>query len=77
MFEYQGKGGANDWVLPWVRAIVGGGLGLATFSGSEHGAYHAVILPLIIVESELGEFSFFGAMDLVTLVAVCAGLCGG
>lgn len=68
---------STGFAWPWARAVAGAGLGWATFFGSEHGAYHAIILPLIIVESEFGEFSFFGAMDLVCLVAVCAGLCGG
>ena len=33
-----------------------------TFWGSEHGAYHAFILPAIIIESEFGEFAFLGTL---------------
>jgi len=43
--------------------------------GSKVGWYHAVHLPLILVEMETGKASFFGAVDELTLVLVCAGIC--
>ncbi|CAB9508597.1 phosphotransferase system component [Seminavis robusta] len=43
--------------------------------GSKVGWYHALFLPLILVEMELGGASFLGAIDELTLVLVCAGIC--
>ncbi|CAB9508598.1 phosphotransferase system component [Seminavis robusta] len=43
--------------------------------GSKVGWYHALFLPLILVEMELGEASCLGAIDELTLVLVCAGIC--
>lgn len=40
-------------------------------------ADHSIFLPLILVEMELGDASMLGALDLLTLVLVCAGVCLG
>lgn len=45
--------------------------------GSKVGWYHSLILPIILVEMECGSPSFFGAIDELTLVLVCAGVCLG
>jgi hypothetical protein len=53
------------------------GWGLLSCHGSRVGWYHAVHLPLIMVEMEQGHASFLGAIDELTLVLVCAGVCLG
>jgi hypothetical protein len=50
-------------------------LGCLSCYGSKVGWYHSVHLPLILIEMELGEASFLGAIDELTLVLVCAGVC--
>lgn len=45
--------------------------------GSKVGWYHSIILPIILVEMECGSPSFLGAIDELTLVLVCAGVCLG
>ena len=45
--------------------------------GSKVGWYHSVILPIILIEMECGSPSFFGAIDELSLVLVCAGVCLG
>ena len=50
-------------------------LGCLSCYGSKVGWYHSYHLPLIPVEMELGEASFLGAVDELTLVLVCAGIC--
>jgi hypothetical protein len=41
------------------------------------GYYHALHLPLILIEMETGSASFLGAIDELSLVLVCAGICLG
>ena len=43
--------------------------------GSKVGWYHAIILPLILIEMERGDASLLGAVDELTLVLVSAGIC--
>eukprot|EP00977_Amphora_coffeiformis_P010357 scaffold2418_cov175-Amphora_coffeaeformis.AAC.13 len=59
---------------PWgvVLAFL---LGCLSCYGSKVGWYHSHHLPLILVEMELGDYSFLGAVDELTLVLVCAGIC--
>lgn len=45
--------------------------------GSKVGLYHAIFLPLILLDMEEGGPSFLGALDELTLVLVCAGVCLG
>lgn len=45
--------------------------------GSKVGWYHSVILPIILIEMECGSPSFSGAIDELSLVLVCAGVCWG
>lgn len=45
--------------------------------GSKVGWYHAVFLPLILIEMECGSPSFLGAIDELTLVLTCSGVCLG
>jgi hypothetical protein len=52
-------------------------LGCLSCYGSKVGWYHSVHLPLILIEMELGEASFLGTIDELTLVLVCAGVCAG
>ena len=43
--------------------------------GSKYGYYHAVCLPLILIEMEKGEGALCGSIDEATLVCVSAGIC--
>lgn len=43
--------------------------------GSKVGLYHAICLPIILIEMELGSPSLWGAIDEATLVLVSAGIC--
>jgi hypothetical protein len=45
--------------------------------GSKVGWYHSYFLPAILIEMELGDASFLGAIDELALVLVCAGICAG
>ena len=49
--------------------------GVLSCYGSKVGLYHSVMLPLILIEMEKGDPSFLGAVDELTLVLVCAGIC--
>lgn len=50
-------------------------LGCLSCHGSKIGWYHSFHLPLILIEMETGDASFLGAIDELTLVLVCAGIC--
>jgi len=60
-----------------LRSVLGSILGYLSSLGSEYGYYHAVMLPLIALDMECGDFSLFGALDLITLCAPCAGISAG
>jgi hypothetical protein len=60
-----------------IRAASGFVWGCLSCYGSKVGWYHAYHLPLSLIEMELGEASFLGAIDELTLVLVCAGICAG
>lgn len=59
---------------PWGMWLAFG-LGCLSCYGSKVGWYHSVHLPLILIEMEMGNASFLGAIDELTLVLVCAGVC--
>ena len=58
-----------------VRLGVGAASGLLTKWGSIHGFYHCVMMPLIMLEMEVGGFALLGAFDACCLCCVCAGVC--
>lgn len=58
-----------------IRGIIGGLLGFLSSIGSEYGYYHTVMLPLIAMDMELGDFSIFGAFDLMTLCIPSGAIC--
>ena len=63
--------------IPTWRAMSGFAWGCLSCYGSKVGWYHAFFLPAILLEMELGDASFLGAVDELTLVLVCAGICLG
>ena len=50
-------------------------LGCVFCYGSKVGWYHSIFLPIILIEMELGDASFLGAVDQLVLVLVSAGIC--
>jgi hypothetical protein len=50
-------------------------IGVLFCLGSKVGFYHAICLPIILIEMELGAPSLWGAIDEATLVLVSAGIC--
>jgi hypothetical protein len=60
-----------------MRAASGFVWGCLSCYGSKVGWYHIYHLPFCLIEMELGEASFLGAIDELTLVMVCAGICAG
>jgi hypothetical protein len=62
---------------PRGRAIAGFIWGVLSCYGSKVGWYHSIHLPLILLEMETGDPSFLGAVDELSLVLVCAGVCLG
>ena len=59
-----------------IRSIIGGILGYLSSVGSEYGYYHTLMLPLIALDMESGDFSIFGALDFINLCIPCAAICG-
>lgn len=55
----------------FLAGLVAGALILFAIIG---GVYHAAILPIVLLEMEASGFSFLGAVDLVCLVCVSAGI---
>lgn len=68
-------GGTSGVGALLLRAASGCCAGLGMSYGSRLGYYHALFLPLIAVEAELGGMALLGALDLLTLCAVGAGAC--
>ncbi len=60
----------------WHSARILAGLlaGLVIWPAILGGVYHAVILPLVLLEMEKSGVSFLGAVDMVGLVMVAAGV---
>ena len=50
-------------------------LGWVVSWGSEHGYYHVIMLPLIALGMEGGNFSVLGTFDSFCLCVPCAGVC--
>lgn len=72
---------AGDWVklaisetLAYSPLLAGLIAGLAIWPAILAGIYHAVILPLVLLEMEKSGVSFLGAVDMVGLVMVAAGI---
>lgn len=70
----------GDWVKAGIESAVdfspllaGALAGLAMWPAIIGGVYHSVILPLVLLEGEKGH-SFFGAIDMVSLVMVSFGI---
>lgn len=78
-FVYAQEIQSNE-LLPIPRGL-GFVYGCIFVYGSKIGWYHSIFLPLIMLEmdSSTGHnaASLLGAIDLCTLVMVCAGICGG
>lgn len=62
----------QSWQLRTINGLIWG-----SFScyGAKVGWYHSIFLPLVLIEMEEGDASFLGAIDELTLVLVCAGIC--
>ncbi len=63
-----------DWALDYNAILAGGIAGFAIWFAILGGVYHAVILPIILLEMEAAGFSFLGCIDLCGLIMVCAGI---
>lgn len=66
--------GAIDWALAYNPILAGLIAGFAIWFAIMGGVYHAAILPIVLLEMESQGFSFLGAIDLMSLVMVCAGV---
>lgn len=76
------SGGVLDLSFGWnyftvVSVVIGSSLGYIISWGSEQGYYHTVMLPLIALEMQNGNFSTAGTFDALLLCAPCAGVCLG
>jgi hypothetical protein len=67
----------SEFLTELIRALIGCIWGCFCCYGSKTGWYHSFFLPTVLIEMELGDPSFLGAIDVLTLVMVCAGICGG
>jgi len=57
------------------NAVLAGAIaGLLIWPAIIAGVYHAAILPIVLLEMEVAGFSFLGAIDMVGLVMVSAGI---
>lgn len=54
---------------------LGAAVGVLFCWGSKYGYYHAISLPLILLEMEMGYGALLGAIDEATLVCISAGIC--
>lgn len=63
-----------DLALEFNSVVAGAISGFAIWFAMIGGVYHAAILPIILLEMEEAGFSFLGAIDLVCLVMVSAGI---
>ena len=55
--------------------VFGAVLGWGVSWGSEQGYYHVIMLPLIALYMEGGNFSVLGTLDVLCLCMPCAGVC--
>ena len=63
-----------DWAFAIHPMLCGGIAGLLIWPAIMGGMYHAAILPIILLEMEKTGNSFLGAIDMVGLVMVSAGI---
>lgn len=73
---FLGNGIRNliDQVLAFNSILAGLVAGALIWFAIIGGVYHAAILPIVLLEMEAAGFSFLGAVDLVCLVCVSAGI---
>lgn len=65
---------AIESTLAFSPALAGLLAGLLIWPAILGGVYHAAILPLVLLEMEKTGFSFLGAVDMIGLVMVAAGI---
>lgn len=63
-----------ETLVSWSPAIAGLIAGLLIWPAIIGGVYHAAILPIVLLEMETTSNSFLGAVDMVGLVMVSAGI---
>lgn len=63
-----------EYTLDYSPLLAGLIAGVIIWPAILGGVYHAVILPLVLLEMEKTGFSFLGAVDMVSLVMVAAGI---
>lgn len=63
-----------ETLVSWSPAIAGLAAGLLIWPAIIGGVYHAAILPIVLLEMETTSNSFLGAVDMVGLVMVSAGI---
>ncbi|MBI9008499.1 MAG: PTS sugar transporter [Tenericutes bacterium] len=63
-----------DAALQFSPALAGLLAGLLIWPAIMGGVYHAAILPIVLIEMEVEGMSFLGAVDMVGLVMVSAGI---
>lgn len=63
-----------DAAIDFNPAIAGLVAGLLIWPAIMGGVYHAAILPIVLLEMEIDGMSFLGAVDMVGLVMVSAGI---
>ncbi|WP_167133432.1 PTS sugar transporter [Paramicrobacterium chengjingii] len=69
-----GVKGGIEWAVDINPALAGAIAGLAIWPAIIGGVYHSVILPLVLLEMGEKGHSFFGAIDMVSLVMVSLGI---
>lgn len=65
---------AIDWAIALSPVLAGALAGLLIWPAIIGGVYHAAILPIVLLEMETTGNSFLGAVDMVSLVMVSAGI---
>lgn len=63
-----------EWALAVSPVLAGALAGAAMWPAIMGGVYHSVILPLVLLEMGQKGHSFFGAVDMVSLVMVSLGI---
>ncbi|GAA2180407.1 PTS sugar transporter [Leucobacter tardus] len=63
-----------EWAVDFNPILAGALAGLAMWPAIIGGVYHSVILPLVLLEMAQKGHSFFGAIDMVSLVMVSLGI---
>jgi fructose-specific phosphotransferase system IIC component len=63
-----------EWAQDVSPLLAGALAGLAMWPAIIGGVYHGVILPLVVLEMSQKGHSFFGAVDMVSLVMVALGI---